>query len=138
MSCVKPTTSSLNNRMIYTRCYVVLPVADVAEAIGYYRDVLGFSSSWTEADRFGMAGDDTIAVFFEKRDTFEPVTVILNTEDADERFKTLTRNGAEIIEPIATRYWGMREVVVSDLNGHRLRIGHVDESESDFSEFDHE
>jgi hypothetical protein len=39
------------------------------------------------------------------------------------------------VEEIETRPCGMREFVVEDLDGHRIRIGHVDESLADYSRF---
>ncbi len=121
----------------FTSCYPVLPVRDLVQSQAYYRDVLRFQIDWRDANSFGQVSSGDIALFFQKNP--EPVpscTVVLNCENADVVHEALQQAGAEIIDPIATRPWGLREFRVRDLNGHVLRISHVDESQSDYSSFD--
>ena len=48
----------------------------------------------------------------------------VRVEDADRLFALYVERGADIVEPIADRPWGMREFTLRDPNGHRFRIGH--------------
>ncbi len=114
----------------------VLPVPDVVQAQEYYRDVFKFKIDWIDRDVFGGVSHGDISIFFSKSNLPISVhTLVWNTPDADEVYKELLSSSARILEPIETRSWGMREFVVEDLNGHRFRVGHVDESSADYSEF---
>jgi hypothetical protein len=42
--------------------------------------------------------------------------------DADRAFKVHVANGAEIIEPISDRTWGVRQYVVKEINGYYLKF----------------
>ena len=115
----------------------VLPVADVVAAQDFYRDHLGFVADWRAGDSFGAVSNGDISIFFSKDVTpIPPFTLVLNTPNADEVCAEYKTRGIEPISDIATHPWGMREFTIRDLNGHLLRIGHVDESKADYSDFD--
>jgi len=121
----------------FTHCFAVLPVADLVKAQEYYRDVLQFTINWRDGDYFGQVSNGEVSLFFQKAESPLPsFTIILNTENADTIYEAAKSAGADIVEPIATRYWGMREFSLRDQNGHILRISHVDESNTDFSSFE--
>ena len=114
----------------------VLPVADVVRTQEYYRDFLDFTIDWRDREVFGGVSHGTVSLFFQRTDNPpRGITCVLNTPDADEVFRRYTEQGANIVDSIATRAWGMREFTIEDLNGHFLRIGHVDESMADYSQF---
>lgn len=115
----------------------VLPVTDVLRTQQYYRDVLAFQIDWRDRDLFGGVSSGDVSLFFQK--TESPPTglaCVVNTTNADEVFVLYSQLGAKIVDPVATRPWGMREFTVEDLNGHYLRIGHVDETAADYSQFE--
>ena len=56
-------------------------------------------------------------------------------DDADAVYAAWTTADVTILDPIATRSWGMREFTAQDLDGNQLRVGHVDESWADYSGF---
>lgn len=119
-----------------TRQFPVLPVRDVAKAQAFYRDVLGFRIDWIERDEVGCVSNGAISVFLKKAaSTPAPHELVWNTTDADRVLDIYRANGATIVEDIETRSWGMREFVVQDLDGHCMRVGHVDESNADYSGF---
>jgi predicted enzyme related to lactoylglutathione lyase len=121
----------------FTHCAPVLPVTDVAATQEYYRDVFGFTIEWRNEDLFGGVTHGDIMLFFEKWEAPpRGLTVMLHTDDADAVHRAVTAAGAVVVDPIATRSGGMREFTVEDSNGHYLRIGHVDESQADYSDFE--
>ena len=122
----------------FTQQYPVLPVADVFKTQEYYRDVLQFTINWSDRDVFGSVSNGAISLFFAKSTDFKPGhTLVWNTANADQVYEEYKAAGAQIVEDIETRSWGMREFVVQDINGHRIRIGHVDETIADYSQFKH-
>lgn len=120
----------------FTHQFPVLPVADVSKTQEYYRDVFQFTIDWSDGDRFGCVSNGDISVFFAKSaDSTAGHELVWNTADADQVYREYIAAGAKIVEDLETRSWGMREFVVEDLNGHRMRIGHIDESIADYSDF---
>ena len=120
----------------FTRQFPVLPVADVRQAQEYYRDVFQFTIDWCDGDHFGCVSNGEISVFLAKTGGEIPQHLLIwNTDDADRVHEQMVAAGARIVEALETRSWGMREFEVEDLNGHRMRIGHVDESIADYSNF---
>ncbi len=120
----------------FTNQYPVLPVADVRASMRWYRDVLGFGIDWTEGDEFGAVSSGAVTVFFSRAEPpVAPILLVWNTTDADAMCKAFRTKGATIVEEPTTQPWGMREFLIEDPDGHRMRIGHVDESEADYGSF---
>ncbi|MAE64462.1 MAG: glyoxalase [Phycisphaeraceae bacterium] len=120
----------------FTHQTPVLPVADLHETQRYYRDVLHFNVDWTDRDQFGAVSNGAISVFFSRSPGSRSQCVLVwNTANADDVLADYRASGARIVQDIANRPWGMREFVIEDLNGHRMRIGHVDESAADYGRF---
>ncbi|HVS97957.1 MAG TPA: GNAT family N-acetyltransferase, partial [Puia sp.] len=46
------------------------------------------------------------------------------TTDVDEYFETIRARGARIVSEPKTMQWGVREMLVEDPDGHRIRFGH--------------
>jgi uncharacterized glyoxalase superfamily protein PhnB len=42
------------------------------------------------------------------------------TEDVDAWYREMTALGANIVEPLELKPWGIRQFTVSDLDGHRF------------------
>ncbi len=101
-----------------------LPVADVAEAARYYKDVLGFEVAFTR-ESFGAVKCGTTEIFLCKSETPQPGTwSCVRVENADALYAIYRERGAEIVEKLANKPWGMREFTIRDPNGHYFRIGH--------------
>ncbi|MEM8883132.1 MAG: VOC family protein [Planctomycetota bacterium] len=123
----------------FTQGYPVLPVAEIGAALAYYRDRLGFKIEWRDEDRFAAVSGGVITLFLEHAPNGpRGVSVVLNVEDADAVHARYVQEGVKIVDPIETRWWGMREFTAEDLDGNRLRIGHVDESAADYSSISEE
>ncbi len=123
------------------RTSAVLGVRQVREAAEYYRDVLGFhldpvngvfqpradepGGVYAIVERGGAAihlqirRDD---VPQRKRQPYER-DVYLYVDDLDALYADLQRRGAIITQPPTIALYGLREIVVEDLNGYVITFG---------------
>jgi ribosomal protein S18 acetylase RimI-like enzyme len=106
----------------------IFAVADVEATIAFYKDVLGFDSSWTWDDppTFGSASKGGVAVMFclqpELASKVRGHQHWINVEEVDELYQFHRDRNAPIISEIKDQPWGAREYVVEDLNGYYLRF----------------
>jgi uncharacterized glyoxalase superfamily protein PhnB len=115
----------------------VLCVENVAKSLEYYEQVLGFEISWkwSESEAFGISCDPSFAcvtrgqcsLFLCEQGQGNPGSWnCLNVdtlEELEELFRQYTDSGAHIIEEPQDRSWGMREMLVADLDGNTFRLG---------------
>ncbi|MEZ4332366.1 MAG: VOC family protein [Myxococcota bacterium] len=102
-----------------------LPVADVRATQAYYRDVFGFRIAWVYEERYGAVYNGRTEVYLRQEPgPIERACVFVRVENADRVLDAYRARGANVVEEIASRPWGMREFTVEELNGHRFRIGH--------------
>lgn len=109
----------------------VLAVRDLAASAAWYRDVLGFTvheigdPGWRILALGNcriMAGhcpDAMPAAELGDHSYFGYFIV----DDVDEYHRTVTGRGAEIIKPLRSEPWGMREFGIRTVDGHRILIG---------------
>jgi len=115
----------------------------VREAAEYYRDVLGFTLDPVHGV-FQPSPDEPGGVYAivkrpgawihlqirrrdtarEKRPSFER-DVYLYVDDVEGLHADLERRGARILSPPQLAPYGIREIVVEDLNGYRLAFGEI-------------
>jgi len=104
----------------------ILNVKNVPNAIAYYVDKLGFRKEWDwgEPATFGCVIRDAVRIFLCEGAQGSPGTWIsVFVHDVDALYEDYRQRGA-IIRQAPTNYpWGLREMNVEDLDGHRLRIG---------------
>lgn len=103
-----------------------LPVADVARAQRHYRDVLGFTIGWIEPDQgLGAVSRGPVALFLRRRTPpFEPAVHWVFAEQLDGTYQELKSLGANIVEPLERKPWGLRQFTVKDLDGHVFYFHH--------------
>jgi uncharacterized glyoxalase superfamily protein PhnB len=103
-----------------------LPVADVERAQRYYRDVLGFEIGWLyPGGEIGAVSRADVAIFFRKRTPpFEPAVHWVFAPDIDASYQELKSSGANIVEPLETKPWGLRQFTVKDLDGNLFYFHH--------------
>ena len=102
-------------------------VADIATAVAYYTEKLGFSLNFTWGDPPSMAGLmlDKVQIFLERGSPSpQGSAVYFVVGDADELLAFHRANGVEVVEPADDREYGMRDYAVHDLHGYRLSFGH--------------
>jgi uncharacterized glyoxalase superfamily protein PhnB len=98
-----------------------LPVADVELAQQHYRDALGFEIGWLYPGKEigAVSRGDSGPIFFRKRKPpFEPAIHWVFAADIDAKYLELTSSGANIVDPLEKKPWGLRQFTVSDLDGN--------------------
>src|SRR5262245_21969031 len=103
-----------------------LPVADVERAQQYYRDHLGFEIGWLyPGKQIGSVVRGEVAIFFRRRTTpFEPAGHWVFADDVDATHEELKSSGANIVEPLEQKPWGLRQFTVEDPDGNRFYFHH--------------
>ena len=108
----------------------VLAVHDLERSAGYYRDVLGFRVLWEEGSDWRLAERDGVRLMLGHcpRD-MAPAEIgshnwfgYLETDDVDALRAEITARGAICSTPVDQPY-GMREIVVTTVDGHRIVFG---------------
>jgi catechol 2,3-dioxygenase-like lactoylglutathione lyase family enzyme len=98
-----------------------LPCDDVAAAVAYYRDVLGFKVNYQQHD-LGVMDRDAITILLISRT--ERHTGIGSFEvyidDADALYAELSKQGANIQTQPVSRPWGLRDFCILDCEGNRI------------------
>ncbi|MEO1634512.1 MAG: VOC family protein [Cyanobacteria bacterium J06631_9] len=113
------------------RTIYVLAVPDLEKTAEFFRDVLGFTiheigdQGWRMFARDNcriMAGHCPDAIRpseFGDHSYFGYFVV----SDVDDYYGMVTSKGAEIVKPLRSEEWGMREFGVRTIDGHRIMIG---------------
>lgn len=109
----------------------VIAVQDLQKSALYYQDVLGFSirkigdDGWRLFERDGcqiMAGHcpDSIPAN-ELGDHSYFAYIVL--DNVDNYFSEVSNKNADLIKPLKSEPWGMREFGVRTVDGHRIMFG---------------
>ena len=103
-----------------------LPVRDVRAAQLYYRDRLGFEVAWHHKEgRIAAVSHGDCTIFFrETEGAIHPATFWMFVEEIDDTFAELLDLGADIVDPIENKPWGLRQFSVQDLNGNIFHFHH--------------
>ena len=104
-----------------------LPVADVERAQQHYRDALGFEIGWLYPGKEigAVSRADFGPIFFRKRKPpFGPSVHWVFAEDIDASYQELKSLGADIVDPLETKPWGLRQFTVKDLDGNLFYFHH--------------
>jgi len=103
-----------------------LPVADVERAQQHYRDALGFEIGWLYPGKeIGAVSRDDAVIFFRKRNApFEPAIHWVFAHDVDASYQELKTLGANIVDPLEKKPWGLRQFTVKDLDGNLFYFYH--------------
>jgi DNA-binding transcriptional MerR regulator/catechol 2,3-dioxygenase-like lactoylglutathione lyase family enzyme len=117
-----------------------LPVSNMDLSIAYYQEALGFRLGWRTADG-GLAAlySGDIEVLLLAPWTGEapppPQSAYVYVEDPDSLCTEYQQAGADVVEPVASRPYGMRDFVVQDPDGHRFRLGRGEERLRDVADY---
>jgi uncharacterized glyoxalase superfamily protein PhnB len=97
-----------------------LPVADVELAQQHYRDALGFEVGWLYPDKgIGSVSRDEAVIFLRRRELpYEPAIHWVFAKDIDATYQELKLSGANIVDPLEKKPWGLRQFTVRDLDGN--------------------
>ena len=106
----------------------IFAATDIEATLAYYKDVLGFESSWTWGDppTFGSASLGGVTIMFnlnpELAASIRGHQHWIKVDNTDELYALHQANGASIFSEIDDKPWGVREYVVEDVNGYHLRF----------------
>ncbi|SEC19167.1 VOC family protein [Terriglobus roseus] len=97
-----------------------LPVADVERAQQFYRDVFAFEVRWLSTDKtIGAVSRGDAAIFFRQRQApFEPAVHWIFAPDIDATYRELKSSGADVVDPLERKPWGLRQFTVRDPDGN--------------------
>lgn len=105
-----------------------LPVTDMDRSIAYYQEALGLHLAWRTADgNLAALASGEIEMLMLAPWTGDssppPQSAYLYVEDPDALCAEYQQAGADIVDPVASRAYGMRDFVVRDPDGHRFTLG---------------
>jgi catechol 2,3-dioxygenase-like lactoylglutathione lyase family enzyme len=103
----------------------ILNVRDLKASQRYYRDVLGFKVDWEDGEPadFGSVSRGHGVLFMCQQCQGQPgAWVMLFAEDVDRLHREFVSKDARIRMPPRNMPWGLREMHVSDPDGHVLRF----------------
>ena len=105
-------------------------VDDLARAIAYYRDVLGFSVDFVYESFYASVSRDGFAIHLkdapklaaerEHRRQHEHLDAYVNVSGVRPLFDELQARGARVVRPVEERAWACVEFYVEDLDGYIL------------------
>ena len=108
----------------------VLAVPDLDKSAAYFRDVLGFRVLWGDATDWRLVQRDSVRAMLGHCPNDMPPSDLgshnwfgyLEVDDINALHAEITARGATCSEPV-NRPYGMREVVVTTVDGHRIVFG---------------
>ena len=102
-----------------------IPVSDVVASERYYRDVFGFKIGWTAEDEsYAALYIERFELFLKRSDAPSPGHVCcVRVSDVEAVHAQMVSAGADVVSPLETKPWQMREFTVEDPDGQQLRIG---------------
>jgi DNA-binding transcriptional MerR regulator len=117
-----------------------LPVSDLERSIAYYEEALGFRLAWRTADA-GLAAlasgwiEMLLLVPWTKGSPPPAQSAYVYVEDPDALCAEYLGAGADVIDPVASRPYGMRDFVVQDPDGHQFTLGRGEDRLRDVADY---
>lgn len=116
-----PTTQPVPPRI--TQLAPILNVADIPASIDFYVEKLGFQKLWefgTPAQFAAVSRDRTLVMFSQNTDGPRGIVLYAYVTDVDALHEEFLSRGAPIAAGPVDQTWGMREMLIDDLDGHKL------------------
>lgn len=114
----------------FTRIRYTLAVLDLARSTNYYTSVLGLDIEFTAPGWTFLSRGSLRVMLGECTDAMPPSELgdhswygYVTVSDATELFAEYQASGAEFIQALADKPWGMREFGVRTIDGHRIMFG---------------
>ena len=117
-----------------------LPVSDMERSIAYYQEALGLNLAWRTVDGSLAAlatGEIEVLLLVPWTGEGAPPaqSSYVYVEDPDALCAEFQEAGADIVDPVASRPYGMRDFVVCDPDGHRFTLGRGGEALRDVADY---
>jgi uncharacterized glyoxalase superfamily protein PhnB len=101
-----------------------LPFDDVAAAVAYYQDVLGFRISYQQRDLGVMDREEVRVLLIARTERYTGIgSAYVYVADADALYAELRTWGANVQGEPVSQPWGLREFRVLDLEGNQITFG---------------
>ena len=101
-----------------------LPFNDVAAAIAYYRDVLGFRINYAQDDLGVMFRDEVTVLLIARTERHTGIgSAYFYIKDADALCAEFRERGANVQGEPVSYAWGLRQFRVADIEGNWLTFG---------------
>ncbi len=98
-----------------------LPFDDVAAAVAYYRDVLGFRINYQQQDLGVMYRDEVTVLLIARSERHTGIgSFEVYVENADALYAELRAKGANLRGEPVSHPWGLRDFRMLDLEGNRI------------------
>lgn len=107
----------------------IFQITDLARAIDFYCDVLGFTKEFAYGDPpyyGGVRNDDIVIHLNSSPDSGIPRgggSVYIFCDEVDAYYAMIRSRGAEVTSPLATWPYGMRDFQIKDPDGNRICFG---------------
>jgi uncharacterized glyoxalase superfamily protein PhnB len=122
--------------MTFENSVPVIGTADVAGTVRYFEEKLGFEKQWAWGEPpvyAGMKAGNAIVYIGEDLDLAGAIReknlkpdLFLWTTDIEAAYAQHRAQGAEIVEELAEKPWGVRQYTVREPNGYLLKIAESD------------
>jgi uncharacterized glyoxalase superfamily protein PhnB len=118
---------SVGSAAVLQTAVPILSVTDLAEALEYYRGVLGFQVGWTwgEPPHLASVCRDRVELNLSQSREARPgaSSVYFQMAGVDAYYDHVTRAGARVAVALADRAYGMRDFRIVDPGGNELSFG---------------
>ena len=121
----------------YSSAVPVIATRDVAATVRYFEQTLGFEQQWVWGEPPVYAGvkaggalvyiglDPEMAAAIQERRLGPDLFLWVN--DIESVYARHRERGAEIVEELAERPWGVKQYVLREPNGYLLKVAESDE-----------
>ena len=98
-----------------------LPCNDIAAAVDFYRDVLGFRINYQQHDLGVMDRDAITVLLIARTDQHKGIgSCEFYVSNVDALYQEFLAKGAHVLSPPVSHPWGLRDFRLIDLEGNRL------------------
>lgn len=117
-----------------------LPVSDMDRSVAYYQEALGLNLAWrtTDGSLAALATGEIevlLLVPWTGEGAPEAQSSYVYVEDPDAICAEFEAAGADIVDPVASRPYGMRDFVVRDPDGHCFTLGCGEDALRDVADY---
>lgn len=100
-----------------------LPSSDLAQALAFYCQKLGFQLAAQRSDYAIVERDDVALHLFQDEDkTSSPMAIHIFSADLEALYAEFRASGARIAQPIERKPWGNRDFRIRDDFGNELKF----------------
>lgn len=110
---------------VFGRVAPTVPVRDIERALRFYRDVLGFSVTFTNGEpiSFAAIAQGDARLHLEVQSAREgTIHFHLMVDDLSAVAEALRQNGVTLLQQPTVQPWGLQDLIVADLDGNSFEI----------------